>query len=136
MRIDWAIVCDQVDLADGLPTIHHAGINTLTLQQLPGKTEVILAVQLVGRVGEPPVTITLEIVGPDMAVLSGNKLSNFTFTGPEHPNHPPGWESNAFVPVKVQIDAQQAGTYLVNVGIEGGETKTLPIMVLEDPGSS
>jgi len=132
MNIEWVIPCRYVEVHDNLATIIGAGIDTYWLHQGPGPLQVVLAVRALATpeelVAGDDHTITNLIRDP-----SGGQVGEMSgqLTIQAEPQRPE-WLVGLTLPMIVQFDALQEGTYAIEVGIDDA-SHALPIHVVHGP---
>jgi hypothetical protein len=129
MNIEWVIPCRYVEVHDNLATIVGAGIDTYWLHQGPGPLQVVLAVRALATPEELEAgdehTITNLIRDP-----SGGQIGEMTGQLKiQAEAQRPEWLVGLTLPMIVQFDALEEGTYTIEVGIDGA-SHALPIHVV------
>jgi hypothetical protein len=132
VNIEWVIPCRYVEVHDNLATIVGAGIDTYWVYEGPGPLQVVLAVRAVATPEELEAgdehTITNLIRDPSggqIGEMSGQLKIQAEAQRPE-------WLVGLTLPMIVQFDALQEGTYTIEVGIDGA-SHALPIHVVHGP---
>ena len=136
MNIEWVIACRYVEVHDNLATIIGAGIDTYWMHQGPGPLQVVLAVRALVmpeelEAGDEHVITNLirDPSGEQVGEMTGQLEIQADVQRPE-------WLVGLTLPMIVQFDALQEGTYTIEVGIDGA-SHALPIHVVHGlpPGS-
>jgi hypothetical protein len=136
MNIEWVIACRYVEVHDNLATMIGAGIDTYWMHQGAGPLQVVLAVRALAMPEE------LE-AGDEHAITNvirdptGEQVGEMTAQLEIQADvQRPDWLVGLTLPMIVQFDALQEGTYTIEVGIDGA-SHALPIHVVHGlpPGS-
>jgi hypothetical protein len=129
LRVDWAILCRYVEVINGLATIVGGGIDRYGPMPLPQPLVITAAVRLVGLPDMADHTIEVQVLDPLLAPV-GQPVPPATFKmQAPGPDHPPGWEANVLVPMIVNIEVADAGTYTLDIKVDG-HSHTHPFRVL------
>jgi hypothetical protein len=116
MRVEWAFACRTIRRQGADLDATGVGLDTFTL---PLATQFIVLM----RVAAPEVDcgtthpVFCRLTGPDLESIESRELG-VTLRSPA-PEHPEGWEVKAFVPVTFYLDGQRAGTYGLDIWIDG-----------------
>lgn len=125
MRVDWGIICRYAEVNNGLATIVGAGIDNYTVAAVPAQIPLQLVVRVCGLIDANDHDLTVKLLDTQLSevgTLSG------TFGMEQNPNHPPGWEGAAILPVGVVLPANEVGTYTLHVSVDN-HSVTLPFRV-------
>jgi hypothetical protein len=129
VNIEWVIPCRFVEVHDNLGTIVGAGIDTYWQQQLPAPIQVALAVRLLATPEEleaaEPHTAANRVRDPRGDLL-GEVRGEVTFGGEAAR---PDWLVGITVPLVVQFEAAEEGTYTVELEFDDA-SQSLPIHVV------
>jgi hypothetical protein len=117
----------SLDVTGGLATIVGAGIDTFTVPQLPMPVGINLAMRIVGLPDSVQHDLEIGILGPSMESVQDPLKTTFRMTS--QPGNPPGWEVQALVPVGLQFQALEDGTYTLNVSVDRA-SKSSPFRVI------
>jgi hypothetical protein len=130
MRIDWAIPCRYCEVVNGELTMAGGGADEFTVLELPTEigTWVALCIAAPDDMTGPdrPHAFSSRILGPDMAEVEGTKL-DLPFDMAPAPVE--GWEAQEIVPTYHHFVVETAGTYTLDMAVDGRHT-TVPISVL------
>lgn len=129
MRIDWVIPARYVEVHDNLATIVGAGIDRYTTDQadLP-PVQLLLAMRLVGTAdefGPQPHAVRNVVRAPDgqtVFEVEGELVA-------EGQNLESEWLNALTLPVAIQFQPSEPGTYTVEVQVDD-DTKAFPIHVV------
>jgi hypothetical protein len=139
MRVDWVILCRYCEIGEGGATIVGGGIDAMTVPVVPAPVQVMVAVRLVGQEGEVQGTmqhrITANVLNPAMEQIT--PPFEATFTAQRGPQHPPGWEASAIIPMMHRFLAETEGAYTINIAVDGkSQTVTFVVHVGSQPTST
>lgn len=130
MNIEWVIACRYVEVHDSLATIVGAGIDTYTLAG-PGPVQVVLAVRALATSDEVDAgekhTIRNVIRNPS-DVQIGEMTAELEIGGSAAR---PEFLVGVTLPLVVQFEAAEEGTYSIEVGIDG-VSRALPIHIVHE----
>ncbi|MCU1676635.1 MAG: hypothetical protein JWM93_1393 [Frankiales bacterium] len=129
MRITWAIPCKFAEVVNGQATIVGAGANLFVVPQaaFPIGMGVTVVLSIAAGDGEIEGHLRGQILGPDMAPI-GDALDVPGFGFPPGPNKPDGWENTVMIPIIMQWEAAEFGTYTLTFSIDE-RTVTVPVLV-------
>ncbi len=134
MRVDWATFCRYIELHDnGSALIVGAGTDTIFVEDFPATIDLVLAARLVGPPDEAEHALGGSVRRPDMT-----RLASFSATfkqGPQNAYAPPGWEAGFVQRIPIQFVAEAEGPYDVVIAVDGN-SRSVPFLVLQEPGSS
>jgi hypothetical protein len=130
VRVDWAIISRYAETADGTATIVGAGIDTFGVQSFPAPITLALTIQLRGQQQElaQPHQLSLRILDDELDQL-GDEVE-LSFQTEPNPQLQEGWEAGAMFAAVNQIVVEHAGTFSIEIGIDGEHKKSLPFRVL------
>jgi hypothetical protein len=132
VRVEWAFACRALRRQGAAVDATGVGVDTFGLS-------VAAQVELVAlmRVAAPEVDcgpahpVLCRLTGPDLEPIESRDF-NVTLR-PPGPEHPDGWEVKAFVPVIFYLDTQSAGTYGLDVWIDGRFRWQVPFRLIGSP---
>jgi hypothetical protein len=127
LRVDWVIPCRFVEVTNGLATIVGAGIDTFTVPQLPSPVGMSLALRICGLPDTAQHDLEIDILGPSMESIQEPLKTQFSMT--PQPGNVAGWEVQALLPIVLQFEAPDDGTYTLNVSVDGA-SRSIPFRVL------
>lgn len=87
----------------------------------------MLALRIVGLPDAAQHDLQMEILGPGMEPVEEPMQTQFGMAPSD--DAPPGWESHALLPVGMQFQAAEEGTYTLNVSVDG-VSKSFPFRVI------
>lgn len=128
MRIEWTIACRYVEVHDGLATMVGAGLDRMTVKQLPSPVRVLFAV----RVAVAPEDaagahqLTASVLNDAMEPI-GNPLTA-TIETKGQPHKQPGWEGHHTLPIGIAFQAAAEGVYTVIFAIDD-KTHDYPLVI-------
>ncbi|MCU1500605.1 MAG: hypothetical protein JWM47_4558 [Acidimicrobiales bacterium] len=123
MRVAWVIPCRYLEVNGNLATIVGAGIDRVWLPELPMPIQVLCAVRIIGGLHEvdeeeqeePEHTLACRVHSPAMELLSELEDS-FGMAGSADE---PGIDPAVIIPVGVVFEAQEEGTYTIEIAVDG-----------------
>jgi len=135
MRIGWAIPCKFLEVHDGLGTLIGAGANHYGLSEFPTTLNVWIAIQVHGHRTEVDAdhSLVIQPLGPDMEPCAQALDLGFRFPVERAPNEPDGWEVGALIPTLISFEAENQGTYTLQLTLDD-KTTTIPLYVRDDRG--
>jgi hypothetical protein len=129
MNIDWAIPCRHVEVHDNLGTIIGAGIDTLSVPELPSPIQIVLAVRLVAMNEEFTLDqqhhATNRVLNPAGEPISEVK-GEFTVAAESSRSE---WLAGVILPIVVRFPAEEEGTYTIELIVDSAST-SLPLHVV------
>lgn len=128
MRVEWAVACRFVEVHDGLATMVGAGIDNITIPQIPAEVGFMVAVRVAiapGDTGQPQ-QVALRMLDPSLAEV-GTLTAGFQMDGAPHAQ--PGWEGHITIPMVVGWQVAQAGAYTLHF-TAGDSSYDLPVVVV------
>jgi hypothetical protein len=133
MRIGWAIPCKYLEVHDGLGTLIGAGANHYAVAEFPTTLSVWIAVQVHGHRSEVDAdhSLVIQPLGPDMESCAPGLELGFRFPAERAPNEPDGWEVGALIPTLITFEAEDPGTYTLQLNLDD-KTTTIPLFVRGD----
>ena len=133
MRVEWAILSRYAEGAEGVATIVGAGIDTFFSSEFPVPIQAALTVQLRGQPDELGETheISLRILDANLELVG--EAASITFEAEPNPHLEDGWEAGVLVAVNNQFVAETAGTYSIEIDVDGAHAKSVPFRVLDQP---
>lgn len=134
MRIEYAIPCRYVEVNGNLGTIVGAGIDTTWVPQVPAPIQAMLAVRAVA----PPEELAqaqehrlqCHVEGPDGTRVGDELRAGFNVDAPDARQN---WLFGMFIPIGVQWEAAEEGTYTVHVQVDASEYPVPMHVVLGPP---
>ena len=135
MNIDWVIPCRYAEVHDNLATIVGGGVDTYWQPELPARIQVFLAIRLLATPEElaaaEPHTAVNRIRNPEGDVLEevrGEIVMSGTAARPD-------WLVGKTIPALAVFEADDEGTYTIEIEVDDASS-SLPIhVVLGTPGS-
>ena len=129
MNIEWVIACRYVEVHDSLATIIGGGIDTYWLTELPSPLQVVLAVRALATAEELEAGETHRVRNvvrdPD-----GNQIGEMGGDlAIEGEAARPDFLVGITLPMVVQFEATQEGTFSIDVAIDDA-SRALPIHVV------
>jgi hypothetical protein len=110
-----------------------AGIDQVVVTEFPTQLILTTAVRLVADETDRA-EHTLEFRFHDLDPLDPKGRIEATFSFGDAPaNKPAGWELSAIVPIVHQFEVSEPGPHSIEVFLDGGHKKTVPILVMQ-PG--
>jgi len=129
VRVEWAILCRYCEVGQQGATIIGGGIDYVTVPQIPGQVQVMMAVRLVGSEGEvgpgKEHEIVASVLDPSMQEIH---LFTAKLTATQGPKFRPGWEGSAIIPMVHRFVAETPGAYTMNIAVDG-RSQSLHIFV-------
>src|SRR5918995_2039571 len=133
MRDDWAILSRYAEGAEGVATIVGAGIDTFYSLTFPVPIQAALTVQLRGQPDELGETheISLRVLDANLELVGDP--ATISFEAEPNPDLEDGWEAGVLVAVNNQFVAEAAGTYSIEIDVDGKHAKSVPFRIPEQP---
>ena len=133
MRVDWAILSRYAEGSAGVATIVGAGIDTFYSLTFPVPIQAALTVQLRGQPDELGETheISLRVLDANLELVGDP--ATISFEAEPNPDLEDGWEAGVLVAVNNQFVAEAAGTYSIEIDVDGAHAKSVPFRVLDQP---
>ena len=131
MRLDWLIPCTSVTIKGGLAAIQQAGIDRVTVDELPVEVRFVVLLRVVGLpndfLEESPREAEAYLLGPGMEPLVSLQFEIPPGDPPD--DLPDGWELATFLPVGIRFVPRVAGAHMLDVYLNGKHQKGLPVTV-------
>jgi hypothetical protein len=133
VRVDWAILSRYAEGSAGVATIVGAGIDTFYSLTFPVPIQAALTVQLRGQPDELGETheISLRVLDANLELVG--EPATISFEAEPNPDLEDGWEAGVLVAVNNQFVAETAGTYSIEIDVDGSHAKSVPFRILEQP---
>jgi hypothetical protein len=130
MRIGWAIPCKYLEVHEGLGTLIGAGANHYGVDAFPATLSVWIAVQVHGHRSEVESehSLVIQPLGPDMQECAPPLDMTFRFPEERGIHEPDGWEVGALIPTIIHFDAEEEGTFTMQLIVDD-KTTTVPLYV-------
>jgi hypothetical protein len=129
VNIEWIIPCRYVEVHDNLGTIIGAGIDSVWVPELPSPIQVILAVRLLAMAEEldpdQQHTVTNRVRDPSAEIV--NEISGEFSVGGDLAR--PEWLAGIIVPMVVEFEASEEGTYTIELIVDDAPPGTQPIHI-------
>lgn len=127
MRIEWAILCRFVEVHDGLATMIGAGIDNVTVQNLPVEVGSMCALRIAVAPGDTgrKHNLVVKVLAPDLSEI--NTIQG-DFQAHGQPHSQPGWEGHHTLPMAISFPAESAGPYTIHF-VVGDSTFDMPLMI-------
>jgi hypothetical protein len=129
VRVEWAFACRTLRRRGTEIDAIGVGIDTFALP-LVDQLELVALIRVAAPaadcgIGHP---VLCRLTGPELELIESRDFSlTLRVPGDEHPD---GWEVNAFVPAIFYFDTEQAGTYGLDIWIDGRFRWQVPFRVL------
>lgn len=127
MRIEWAIACRFVEVHDGLATMVGAGIDRMTIPQVPADVGTWFAVRIAVAPGdEGDHQLGATILNGAMEPIAQPLAGMFHTEGPPHAQ--PGWEGHHTIPMIIGFPVTESGVYTVVFNVDD-KTFDYPLVI-------
>lgn len=131
MRIEWAIPCRYCEVEDNVVTMVGGNAGAFEVPEFPWAIGVWIAIQLVAPAVETGPRVShrfrARVLDPQMEVIPDTELEIADFFMDEPALE--GWESDEVVPTFHRFEAQEAGSYTIELQVDE-RSKTVPITML------
>ena len=129
MKLDWVILANHAESANGLTYISGAGIDTMRTTHLPTQFVGGIALRLKVHPTEIESTHKLEI---RFVTEDGKDVARLNADIPpinKEPDLPKGWDYHVMFATNVVMQLQSAGEYSIHIFADGQYLSTLPLRV-------
>lgn len=127
MRLLWAVPCRSVEVGPDGATIEGAGINRVTVEQLPADLAFTIALALATIPQDPDGNLEIHLLGPNMSSLETLMTDIEIEEGPGP--LAPGFEMYGMLPVVIRFTAEQTGVHSVEIYIDGKHKQSLFFLI-------
>ena len=131
LRVEWILLCDAIEVDDGIANITGAGIDSYEAASLPLDVKVVMGVMIKGVMDDLQHSVTLSLQGPNPLQVDP-PMDPWPLTADSSPNTPEGWESHLLLPFSVGFRATEYGTYIVTASIDNNSESALFRIVRPD----
>jgi hypothetical protein len=134
-ELDYAFLCDYVRSEGGVAHIIGAGIDTLTVPQVPGVANLGLLARVTYNRTESGRPHRIEVIlaetdGENVAHLAATPTFEWT------KGLPTGWKQGMFLALNFGVPLPKYGLYTVDILINDDHKKALNLRVIEPPAQA
>jgi hypothetical protein len=131
-ELDYALLCDYVRAEGGVAHVIAAGVDTVTLLQVPGAANLGLLVRLTFTRGECDKPHRLEAI---LADTDGEPVAriNGVITPTWQQGMPPGWKTGAMLGLNFAVILPKYGVYSLDILVNDDSKKDIPLRVVPMP---